>query len=81
MALLLNLGDYSLQRSLPEAGVDSEVVFESLRSQLMVRTAGKGTTTGPHFHTVAASGLVRPGRMLSLAEITGDQARNHASAH
>jgi quercetin dioxygenase-like cupin family protein len=61
VALLLNLEDYYVRRSLPEEGVDSEVVFESPRSQLMVRTAVKGTTIGTHFHTVADEYVVITG--------------------
>ena len=53
VALLLDLGDYYLKRQLPEKGMDSEVVFECPRSQMMVRTAVKGTRIGTHFHTVA----------------------------
>jgi quercetin dioxygenase-like cupin family protein len=52
IALLLNLGDYYAKRTLPAAGVDSEVIFDCPRSQVMVRTAVKGTTIGTHFHTV-----------------------------
>ena len=51
-AILLNLRDYYTQRPLPEKGVDSQVVFDCPRTQLMVRTAVKGTTVGTHFHTV-----------------------------
>ena len=61
MALLLNLGGYYLKRSLPQEGFDSEVVFESPRSQMMVRTAVKGTTIGTHFHTVADEYVVVTG--------------------
>ena len=53
VALLLGLGDYYSKRQLPEKGIDSEVVFEGPRSQMMVRTAVKGTRIGTHFHTVA----------------------------
>jgi len=41
------------ERLLPDKGIDSEVVFDSPRSQLMIRTAVKGTRIGTHFHTVA----------------------------
>jgi quercetin dioxygenase-like cupin family protein len=51
-AVLINLRDYYAQRSLPEKGVDSEVVYECPRTQMMIRTAVKGTTIGRHFHTV-----------------------------
>jgi len=51
-AILLNLREYYGQRVLPEAGLDSEVVYDCPRTQLMVRTAVKGTSIGKHFHTV-----------------------------
>ncbi|HEX7622840.1 MAG TPA: cupin domain-containing protein, partial [Anaeromyxobacteraceae bacterium] len=53
VSLLLDLGDYYRARRFPEAGVDSEVSFDSPRSQVMVRTAVKGTIIGAHFHSVA----------------------------
>ena len=53
VSLLINLADYYAERLLPDKGIDSEVVFESPRSQLMIRTAVKGTRIGTHFHTVA----------------------------
>jgi quercetin dioxygenase-like cupin family protein len=52
VALLVHLGDYYAHRALPEKGVDSEVVYECPRTQMMIRTAVKGTTVGTHFHTV-----------------------------
>ncbi len=52
VAVLLNLADYYAQRALPEKGVDSVVEYECPRSQMMIRTAVKGTTIGTHFHTV-----------------------------
>ena len=52
VAVLLNLTDYFSQRTLPEKGVDSEVAYECPRTQMMIRTAVKGTTIGHHFHTV-----------------------------
>jgi quercetin dioxygenase-like cupin family protein len=58
VALLLGLGDYYGARKLPAAGLDSEVVYESPRSQLMVRTAVRGTTLGPHFHSVTDEMMV-----------------------
>ena len=51
-SLLLNLDAYYAQRTLPATGVDSEVKFDCPRTQMMVRTAVKGTTVGTHFHTV-----------------------------
>lgn len=53
VALLIDLEDYYPKRALPEKGVDSDLVFEAPRAQLMVRTAVKGTRIGAHFHTVA----------------------------
>jgi quercetin dioxygenase-like cupin family protein len=53
VSLLLNLGKYYGDRPLPDKGVDSEVVFDCPRTQVMVRTAVKGTRIGPHFHTVS----------------------------
>ena len=53
IALLLDLAAYYAGRHLPPAGVDSDVVYESSRAQMMVRTAVKGTTIGAHFHSVA----------------------------
>src|ERR1039458_2287306 len=52
VALLIHLHDYYSQRALPEKGVDSEVAYECPRTQMMIRTAVKGTTVGTHFHTV-----------------------------
>ena len=52
VSVLLNLDEYYAQRPLPATGVDSEVKFDCPRSQMMVRTAVKGTTVGTHFHTV-----------------------------
>ena len=52
IAVLLDLGAYYAARKLPEAGVDSEVVYDCPRGQIMVRTAVAGTTIEPHFHSV-----------------------------
>ena len=52
VSLLLDLGDYYGARKFPESGV-REVVGSSPRSQVMVRTAVKGTIIGAHFHSVA----------------------------
>ena len=52
-SILLNLAAYYGGRTLPEKGVDSEVVYDCPRTQLMVRTAVKGTQIGHHFHTVS----------------------------
>jgi quercetin dioxygenase-like cupin family protein len=52
-SILLNLATYYGGRKLPEKGVDSEVVYECPRTQLMVRTAVQGTQIGHHFHTVS----------------------------
>jgi quercetin dioxygenase-like cupin family protein len=53
IASLINLGEFYAQRKLPATGVDSQVVYDCPRTQLMVRTAVKGTTIGTHFHTVS----------------------------
>jgi quercetin dioxygenase-like cupin family protein len=53
VAFLLQLAAHYGSRHLPPAGIDSEGVFESPRSQVFVRTAVKGTTIGAHFHSVA----------------------------
>ena len=51
-AILLNLSEYFGQRTLPAAGLDSEGFYDCPRTQLLVRTAVKGTRIGKHFHTV-----------------------------
>lgn len=51
-SVLIHLQDFYAQRALPETGVDSQVAFDCPRTQLMIRTAAKGTTVGTHFHTV-----------------------------
>ena len=53
VSVLLDLLDYYASRKLPETGVDSEVVFDCPRTQVMVRTAVKGTSIGAHFHSVS----------------------------
>ncbi len=53
-AVLIHLREYYAGRhAAGQRGVDSEVVFDCPRTQLMVRTAVKGTTIGTHFHTVS----------------------------
>ncbi len=52
-AVLVKLDEYHRARVLPEKGLDSEVVYESARAQMMVRTAVKGHTIGTHFHSVS----------------------------
>lgn len=52
VALLLDLAEYYEARKLPDTGVDSEVAFDSPRTQLMVRTAVKGTVIAEHWHSV-----------------------------
>lgn len=52
VAVLLDLADYHAHRTLPASGVDSDVAYDCPRTQLMVRTAVKGTTIGRHFHSV-----------------------------
>jgi quercetin dioxygenase-like cupin family protein len=61
VALLLDLGVHHAGRTLPEKGVDSQVVFEGPRSQVMVRTAVKGTIIGGHFHSVTDEIIVVTG--------------------
>ncbi|MCU0605301.1 MAG: cupin domain-containing protein [Desulfobacterales bacterium] len=51
-SVLLNLAAFYAQRQLPETGLDSEVVYDCPRAQVMIRTAVKGTQIGAHFHTV-----------------------------
>jgi len=51
VAVLLNLAGCYSKRQLPEKGVDSEVVYDCPRMQVMIRTAVKGTQIGGHFHT------------------------------
>ena len=53
VSVLLSLPAYYAKRELPEKGVDSEVVYDCPRTQMMVRTAVKGTRIGTHFHTVS----------------------------
>jgi quercetin dioxygenase-like cupin family protein len=53
VAVLLNLAGFYAKRQLPEKGVDSEVVYDCPRTQVMIRTAVKGTQIGAHFHTVS----------------------------
>ncbi len=52
IAVLVELGAWYAKRKLPATGVDSEVVFDSPRAQVMIRTAVKGTAIGAHFHSV-----------------------------
>jgi quercetin dioxygenase-like cupin family protein len=51
-SVLLDLAAFYAQRELPETGVDSAVVYDCPRAQVMIRTAVKGTRIGAHFHTV-----------------------------
>jgi quercetin dioxygenase-like cupin family protein len=51
-AVLLSLAAHYAQRTLPDKGVDSEVIYDCPRTQVMVRTAVKGTQIGAHFHSV-----------------------------
>jgi quercetin dioxygenase-like cupin family protein len=52
VSLLMDLGDYYAQRHLPDTGIDSEAIYDCPRTQVMVRTAVKGSSIGTHFHTV-----------------------------
>lgn len=49
--VLLELAEAYARRALPATGVDTEAIFESPRSQLLVRTCVKGHTIGSHFHS------------------------------
>jgi quercetin dioxygenase-like cupin family protein len=53
VSILVNLARFYTGRKLPDTGVDSEVVFDCPRMQLMVRTAVRGTAIGHHFHSVS----------------------------
>ena len=53
IAQLIRLASYYPGRTLPATGVDSEVVYDCPRTQLMIRTAVRGTAIGNHFHTVS----------------------------
>jgi quercetin dioxygenase-like cupin family protein len=53
VSILVNLARFHAGRKLPDIGVDSEVVFDCPRMQLMVRTAVRGTSIGHHFHSVS----------------------------
>ena len=53
ISILLRLASYYSERKLPAAGLDSELVFDCPRMQLMVRTAVRGTVIGNHFHSVS----------------------------
>jgi quercetin dioxygenase-like cupin family protein len=61
VALLIHLQDYYTQRALPEKGVDSEVVYECPRTQMMIRTLINGSSIGTHFHTVCDEYVVVTG--------------------
>jgi len=52
VSVYVHLAEVYAGRRLPDTGVDSQPAFDSPRSQLLVRTAVKGTVIGPHFHTV-----------------------------
>jgi len=52
VSVLLNLDGYYAERSLPKEGLDSEVIYDCPRGQVMIRTAVKGTQIGGHFHAV-----------------------------
>ena len=53
ISILLRLASFYAERKLPAAGLDSELVFDCPRMQLMVRTAVRGTVIGNHFHSVS----------------------------
>ena len=52
VSVLIGLGEYYAARGLPASGLDSDLVFESPRNQLMVRTLVKGSAIGAHWHSV-----------------------------
>ncbi len=50
-AVLINLDDWYAKHPSPgKPGIVSDTVFTSPRSLLMIRTAGKGTSVGSHYH-------------------------------
>jgi mannose-6-phosphate isomerase-like protein (cupin superfamily) len=54
MAVLVSLDSWYASHPSPgKPGIVSETVFASPRSMVMVRTAGKGTVAGAHFHATA----------------------------
>lgn len=53
VAMLVDIAGYYAKRSLPATGMDSDTIYDCPRTQLMIRTAVKGTTIGTHFHTVS----------------------------
>jgi len=61
VSLLLGLAEYYAARKLPAQGVDSEVIFDAPRAQVMVRTAVQGTVIGAHFHSVCDEIIVVTG--------------------
>jgi quercetin dioxygenase-like cupin family protein len=51
-AILINLDEwYKTHPSPGKPGIVTEIVFTSPRSVVMIRTAGKGTAAGSHFHS------------------------------
>jgi mannose-6-phosphate isomerase-like protein (cupin superfamily) len=51
-AILINLDEwYKTHPSPGKPGIVGETVFASPRSVVMIRTAGKGTAAGSHFHS------------------------------
>jgi quercetin dioxygenase-like cupin family protein len=51
-SVFVRLAEHHAGRHLPATGVDSHPAFDCPRSQVLVRTAVKGTAIGPHFHPV-----------------------------
>jgi quercetin dioxygenase-like cupin family protein len=50
-AVLINLDDWYTKHPSPgKPGIVSDTVFTSPRSVIMIRTAGKGTSVGSHYH-------------------------------
>ncbi|MDR3669750.1 MAG: cupin domain-containing protein [Holophaga sp.] len=52
-SILVHLSEHYGSRQLPATGVDSATVYDCPRTQVMVRTAVKGTAIGNHFHSVS----------------------------
>jgi quercetin dioxygenase-like cupin family protein len=53
-AIIINLKDWYTSHPGPgKPGIVGETVFASPRSVLMIRTAGKGTAVGSHYHSTA----------------------------
>ena len=49
VALLVRLAEYYEGRALPEKGIDSDTAYDCPRTQLMIRTAVKGSRIGTRY--------------------------------